>query len=109
MQDPCGRLPAPDSYAGSAAPSIAGFGGHPTRFSRLRASRATGTTPMFVKAFYERDSRRVCFLLKGGHDREGPLLAEGRLLSGHEVQQLEMGARSGRRIDRRPAPVAAAD
>jgi hypothetical protein len=34
MQDPCGRLPAPDSYAGSAAPSITGFGGHPTRFSR---------------------------------------------------------------------------
>ncbi len=33
MQDPCGRLPAPDSYAGSAAPSIAGFSGHPTRFS----------------------------------------------------------------------------
>jgi len=33
MQDPCGRLPAPDSYAGSAAPSIAGVGGHPTRFS----------------------------------------------------------------------------
>jgi hypothetical protein len=33
-QDPCGRLPAPDSYAGSAAPSIAGVGGHPTRFSR---------------------------------------------------------------------------
>ena len=36
MQDPCGRLPAPDSYAGSTAPSIAGFGGHPTRFSRLQ-------------------------------------------------------------------------
>jgi hypothetical protein len=46
MQDPCGRLPAPDSYAGSAAPSITGFGGHPTRFSRLRASRATSTTPI---------------------------------------------------------------
>ena len=36
MQDLCGRLPAPDSYAGSAAPSIAGFGGHPTRFSRFQ-------------------------------------------------------------------------
>ena len=34
MQDPCGRLPAPGSYAGSAAPSITGVGGHPTRFSR---------------------------------------------------------------------------
>jgi hypothetical protein len=32
-QDPCGRLPAPDSYTGSAAPSIAGVSGHPTRFS----------------------------------------------------------------------------
>src|SRR5690348_17799235 len=41
----------------------------------------------FVKAFYELDTRRVCFLLKGGHDREGPLRAEGRLLSGHEGQQ----------------------
>jgi len=29
MQDPCGRLPAPDSYAGSAAPSITGVGGQP--------------------------------------------------------------------------------
>ena len=38
MQDPFGRLPAPDSYAGSTAPSITGFGGHPTRFSRFRAS-----------------------------------------------------------------------
>jgi hypothetical protein len=38
MQDPFGRLPAPDSYAGSTAPSITGFSGHPTRFSRLRAS-----------------------------------------------------------------------
>ncbi len=33
MQDPCGRLPAPDSYTGSTAPSITGFSGHPTRFS----------------------------------------------------------------------------
>ena len=32
-QGPCGRLPAPDSYTGSAAPSIAGVSGHPTRFS----------------------------------------------------------------------------
>jgi hypothetical protein len=33
----------------------------------------------FVKAFYELDTRRVCFLLRGGHDREGPLLAEGEV------------------------------
>src|SRR2546423_11064635 len=62
----------------------------------------------FIKAFYELDTRRVCFLLKGGHDRDGPLLAEGRLLSGHEVSSWRW-ARGGRRIDRRPAPVAAAD
>jgi hypothetical protein len=37
MQDPCGRLPAPDSYAGSAAPSITGFSGHPTDCHALRA------------------------------------------------------------------------
>ena len=48
MQDPCGRLPAPDSYAGSAAPSIAGFSGHPTRFHasgrRARQGRLLCTT-----------------------------------------------------------------
>ena len=32
-QGPWGRLPAPDSYTGSAAPSIAGVSGHPTQFS----------------------------------------------------------------------------
>ena len=54
--------------------------------------------------------RRVCCLLRGGQDREGPLLTEGRLLSGHGIQQRAgRGARGGRRIDRRPAPVAAAD
>ena len=47
----------------------------------------------FVKAFYELDSRRVCFLLKGGHDREGPLLAEG-----------EVGLRARFRCCRRPFP-----
>ena len=39
----------------------------------------------------------------GGHDRDGPLLAEGTLLSGHEIQQLRERARGGRRIVRRPA------
>ena len=41
--------------------------------------------PMFCQGFSLARIRRVCFLLMGGHDREGPLLAEGRLLSGHEV------------------------
>jgi len=64
--------------------------------------------PMFCQGFSLARIRRVCFLLMGGHDREGPLLAEGRLLSGHEVSSWRW-ARGGRRIDRRPAPVAAAD
>ena len=60
MQDPWGRLPAPDSYAGSTAPSITGFGGHPTRFSRLRASpRDTddsyGTVRRAMEVLRERD------------------------------------------------------
>ena len=40
---------------------------------------------------------------EGGQDRDGPLLAEGRLLSGHESQQRGKWARGGRRIVRRPA------
>ena len=43
----------------------------------------------FVKAFYELDTRRVCFLLKGGHDREGPLLVGGQALIRSQGQQLE--------------------
>jgi predicted nuclease of predicted toxin-antitoxin system len=64
--------------------------------------------PMLCQGLPLADSGRFCFLLKGGQDREGPLLAEGRLLSGHEVSS-ERWARGGRRIDRRPAPVAAAE
>src|ERR1700722_12186823 len=48
-------------------------------------------------------------LLRGGQDREGPLLSEGTLLSGHKVQRSWRWARGGRRIVRRPAPVAAAE
>jgi hypothetical protein len=44
---------------------------------------------MFVKAFFGRDFRRFLMAAAGGgHDRDGPLLSEGRLLSGHESQQL---------------------
>ena len=53
--------------------------------------------PMFVKAFFSsfRKSARSGFA-ECGHDRDGPLAVEGRLLSGHEVSRLE-------RIPGRPA------
>jgi hypothetical protein len=74
MQDPCGRLLAPDSYAGSAAPGIAGFGGHPPDFHAFRASRATGTTPpMFVKAFFQWVIHRICRLLRADKTGKGRL------------------------------------
>jgi hypothetical protein len=43
---------------------------------------------------------------EGGQDRDGPLLAEGRLLSGHEIQQLRKGP--GRPADRSKASTSAA-
>ena len=64
MQDPFGRLPAPDSYAGSTAPSITGFSGHPTRFSRFRASpRDTDDSYFSSRPFFgylEIDEWGVC-------------------------------------------------
>src|SRR5260370_1390547 len=65
---------------------------------------------MFVKAFFlvPLGSRRVLGLLRDGHDRDGPLAVEGRLLSGHEVSRAERGSRGGRQIGSRPAPGAAA-
>src|SRR5580693_5138081 len=62
-----------------------------------------------VKAFFHWKFGEFGFLLRGGQDRDEPLLSEGTLLSGHGVQQSAGRARGGRRIDRRPAPVAAAD
>jgi hypothetical protein len=53
--------------------------------------------PMFVKAFFlVLWSRCFLGLLRCGHDRDGPLAVEGRLLSGHEVSRLE-------RVPGRPA------
>ena len=50
MQGPRGGLPAPDSYAGSAAPSITGVCGQPPPiFTRQGVAAATSTTLMFVK------------------------------------------------------------
>src|SRR6266702_3278378 len=46
---------------------------------------------------------------EGGQDRDGPLVAEGRLLYRSRNSAVPKGARGGRRIVRRPAPVAAAD
>jgi hypothetical protein len=42
---------------------------------------------MFVKAFFGRDFGGLMAAAEGGQDRDGPLVAEGRLLSGHEIQQ----------------------
>jgi hypothetical protein len=39
----------------------------------------------FVKAFFHWKFGEFGFLLRGGQDRDEPLLSEGRLLSGHEV------------------------
>jgi hypothetical protein len=63
--------------------------------------------PMFVKAFFRPEIQLVRCLLRVGQDREGPLLAEGRLLSGHGVQRSWERARGGRRIVRKPAVAAA--
>jgi hypothetical protein len=37
-------------------------------------------------------NRRVLDLLRDGHDRDGPLAVEGKLLSGHEVSRGDPGA-----------------
>jgi alcohol dehydrogenase, propanol-preferring len=63
--------------------------------------------PMFVKGLlliqvWNRN-RRGLDVLRCGHDRDGPLAVEGRLLSGHEVSRPERGSRGGRQIVRRPA------
>jgi hypothetical protein len=57
-QGPCGRLPAPDSYTGSAAPSIAGVSGHPTRSSPWQ------------DVARDRDDSYVCCSPRSGRDVE---------------------------------------
>jgi hypothetical protein len=76
----------------------------------LSGCRATGTTPMFVKAFFQREIHRICRLL-GKRTRQGRAARDGgqALIRSHEVQQECGKGGPGRRIDRRPAPVAAAD
>lgn len=60
--------------------------------------------PMRCQGFFSPSSGdRVLDLLRDGHDRDGPLAVEGRLLSGHEVSRVERGSRGGRRIGLRPA------
>jgi hypothetical protein len=52
MQGPRERFPAPDSYAGSAAPSIAGVSGQPPPiFTRQGVATGTSTTPMLCQGF----------------------------------------------------------
>src|SRR5260370_35171712 len=53
-------------------------------------------------SFLHSEDRQDPGFAECGHDRDGPLAVEGRLLSGHEVSRLE-GSRGGRQIDRRPA------
>ena len=49
----------------------------------------------------------MAWIAEGGHDRDGPLAVEGRLLSGHGVSRPDWGPGDGRRIVRRPAGAAA--
>jgi hypothetical protein len=64
MQGPRGGLPAPDSYAGSAAPSITGVGGQPPPiFTRQGVPAGTSTTPMFVKVSFGFGFRRWGWLI----------------------------------------------
>jgi hypothetical protein len=61
---------------------------------------------MFVKAVFGGVFGGL-IAAEGGHDRDGPLLLEGRLLSGHESQQLrEVGP--GQPADRSKASTSAA-
>ena len=54
MQGPQEGSQRPDSYAGSAAPSIAGVSGQPPPiFTHQGAAAAASTTPMFVKGSYD--------------------------------------------------------
>ena len=57
---------------------------------------------MFVKAFFGRDFGKLMAAAEGGQDRDGPLLPEGKLLSGHEnFSSFEKGP--GRPADRSKA------
>jgi hypothetical protein len=54
---------------------------------------------MFVKDFFGRDFGELMATAEGGQDRDGPLFAEGKLLSGHEnFSSFERGP--GRPADR---------
>jgi len=73
-----------------------------TRYEQLCSVNHPRATP--YRCFYVcqgcsgRCFRRVLLAAAGGHDRDGPLSTEGRLLSGQESQQLREWARGGRRI-----------
>ena len=115
---PVGRLPAPDSYAGSTAPSITGFGGHPTRFSRFRASprdtddsyvcQGVRMTFSVVCSSGVREGGLTGVLLGCGQDRDGPLRVERQALIRSRPAG-SGGPGDGRRIVSRPARIAAAD
>jgi hypothetical protein len=56
----------------------------------LQLARTISDRCFYVcQGFLWQGFRRVLLAAaEGGHDRDGPLLAEGTLLSGHESQQL---------------------
>jgi hypothetical protein len=52
---------------------------------------------MFVKADFSLGERSLGFA-EDGHDRDGPLAVEGRLLSGHEVSWRRGPGTAGRSL-----------
>src|SRR6185437_670795 len=84
--------------------------GHSHRQLTLAVSMTSSQidASMFCKGFLWRGfPAGLMAAAEGGHDRDGPLLAEGRLLSGHEIQQLRERV-SGRPADRSKASTSAA-
>jgi hypothetical protein len=61
---------------------------------------------MVVKAFFGGIFGCLLAAAEGGHDRDGPLLLEGRLLSGHKVSSSKVSP--GRPADRSKASTSAA-
>ena len=64
------------------------LGNEPSGWSKR--ANAPNDAPMFVKVFFSSFWKSArSWLADCGHDRDGPLAVEGRLLSGHEVSRLE--------------------
>ncbi len=59
------------------------------------------------RLLFETAGKDLAWIAEGGQDRDGPLVVEGTLLSGHEVSRLAEGPGGGRQIHSRPAGAAA--